>query len=81
MIHLEVKIVPIIKKAQHILIRRARGTMFRHHNNHIVIYDIGKGICLSNAYIFILNHDLRLTNNPPSIRYSKHNKKDTQPIS
>ncbi len=26
------------KMAQHILIRRARGTMFRHHNNYIVIY-------------------------------------------
>lgn len=27
------------KIAQHILIRRAGGTMFRHHNNHhIIIY-------------------------------------------
>ncbi len=30
---------------------------------------------LSDIDIFILNHNLRLANHPPSIRYSKHNKK------
>lgn len=55
-----------------------KGTMFRHH---IVIYDIGKGIRLSNGYIFKLNHNLRFSNHPPSTWCCKHNKKDTQPIS
>jgi hypothetical protein len=44
MAHLQInKIVSIIKIAQHILICRASGTMFRHHNNYdIVIHSKGK---------------------------------------
>lgn len=51
-----------VKKAQHILICRASGTMFRHHNNHIVIYSIGKVIRLSNFDIFKFNHNLCFSN-------------------
>lgn len=43
--------------------------MFRHHNNHIVIYRIGKVIRLLSIDIFKLNHNLRLTNHRILLHY------------
>lgn len=38
------------KKAQHILIRRAGGTMFRHQCNYTLNYGLGKQTCLPSNY-------------------------------
>ena len=38
------------KKAQHILIRRAGGTMFRHQYNYTLNYGLGKQTCLPSNY-------------------------------
>lgn len=38
------------KKAQHILIRRAGGTMFRHQCNYTLSYRVGKQTCLPSNY-------------------------------